>query len=174
MGRHPKTGKKKGGIEVHAVIQANEGVPCDVQFASAATNDSFMLVPSKFFEKEIAAMDRAYINYEKFEELTERNVVYVTKMKKNLNYACLLDFMEMTPEGKMEYREQIVVFRKGETRHIARTVTYVEIKRGKGPKLVSLLTNEFDMRPEIMFFCLEIHLMLRCFASLQHDSFAQH
>ena len=48
----------------------------------------------------------------------------------------------------MEYREQVVVFRKGETRHIARIVTYVDIKRGKQPKLVSLLTNDFDMRPE--------------------------
>ena len=147
-GRHPKTGKKKGGIKVHAVIHANEGVPCDVEFTSAATNDSFMLVPSRFSEKEITAMDRAYINYEKFEELTVRNVVYVTKMKKNLKYELLFDFMEMTPEGKMEYREQVVVFSKGETRHIARIVTYVDIKKGKNPKLVSLLTNDFDMRPE--------------------------
>lgn len=148
VGRHPKTGKKKGGIKVHAVIHANEGVPCDVQFTSAATNDSFMLVPSKFSEKEIAAMDRAYINYGKFEELTERNVVYVTKMKKNLRYEVLFDFMEMTPEGRMEYREQVVVFRKGEINHIARIVTYVDIKKGKQPRLISLLTNDFDMRPE--------------------------
>ena len=48
VGRHPKTGKKKGGIKVHSVIHANEGVPCDVQFTSAATNDSFMLAPSHF------------------------------------------------------------------------------------------------------------------------------
>ena len=148
VGRHPKTGRKKGGIKVHAVIHANEGVPCDVQFTSAATNDTFMLVPSKFSEREIAAMDRAYINYDKFEELTEQNVVYVTKMKKNLNYELLLDFMEMTPAGKMEYREQIVVFSKGETRHIARIITYADLKKGKLPRLISLLTNDFDMRPE--------------------------
>ena len=148
VGRHPKTGRKKGGIKVHAVIHANEGVPCDVQFTSAATNDTFMLVPSKFSEREIAAMDRAYINYDKFEELTEQNVVYVTKMKKNLNYELLLDFMEMTPAGKMEYREQIVVFSKGDTRHIARIITYVDFKKGKLPRLISLLTNDFDMRPE--------------------------
>ena len=148
VGRHPKTGRKKGGIKVHAVIHANEGVPCDVQFTSAATNDTFMLVPSKFSEREIAAMDRAYINYDKFEELTEENVVYVTKMKKNLNYELLLDFMEMTPAGKMEYREQIVVFSKGDTRHIARIITYVDFKKGKLPRLISLLTNDFDMRPE--------------------------
>ena len=41
VGRHPKTGTKKGGIKVHAIIHGNEGVPCDVQFTSAATNDSF-------------------------------------------------------------------------------------------------------------------------------------
>ena len=46
VGRHPKTGKKKGGIKVHSIIQANEGVPSDIRFTSAATNDSFMLVPA--------------------------------------------------------------------------------------------------------------------------------
>ena len=36
VGRHPKTGRKKGGIKVHTVISANENVPCDVKFTSAA------------------------------------------------------------------------------------------------------------------------------------------
>ena len=54
----------------------------------------------------------------------------------------------MSLEGKMEYREQIVVFRKGEINHIARIVTYVDIKKGKCPKLISLLTNDFDMSLE--------------------------
>lgn len=148
VGRHPKTGKKKGGIKVHSVIHANEGIPCDVRFTSAATNDSFMLAPSHYNHDEIVALDRAYINYEKFEELTDRGVVYVTKMKKNLKYELLFDFMEITPEGKMEYREQIVVFRKGDINHIARMITYVDIKKGKQPKLITLLTNDFDMRPE--------------------------
>ena len=148
VGRHPKTGRKKGGVKVHAVIHANEGVPCDVQFTSAATNDSFMLAPSHYKRDEIAAMDRAYINYAKFEELTDRGVVYVTKMKKNLNYEVLVDCMHQNPQGLMEYREQVVVFRKGEINHIARIITYVDIKKGKQPKLISLLTNDFDMALE--------------------------
>ena len=45
----------------------------------------------------------------------------------------------------MEYREQVVVFRKGGISHIARIITYVDIKKGKLPKLVSLLTNDFDI-----------------------------
>ena len=148
VGRHPKTGKKKGGIKVHSVIHANEGVPCDVRFTSAATNDSFMLAPSHYNHEEIVALDRAYINYEKFEQLTERGVVYVTKMKKSLKYRLLVDAMAMNPEGKMVSREQVVVFSKGDIDHIARMVTYVDIKKGKQPKLVTLLTNDFDMPAE--------------------------
>lgn len=145
VGRHPKTGKKKGGLKVHSVIHANEGVPCDVRFTSAATNDSFMLVPSHYSHDEILALDRAYINYAKFEELTDRGVIYVTKMKKNLCYEILVDCMHQNSNGLMEYREQIVVFRKDGINHIARIITYVDIKKGKKPKLISLLTNDFDM-----------------------------
>ena len=145
VGRHPKTGKKKGGIKVHAVIHANEGVPCDVQFTSAATNDSFMLAPSHYKHNEIVALDRAYINYAKFEYLTDKGVVYVTKMKKNLNYEVLVDCMHQNPQGLMEYREQVVVFHKDDINHIARIITYLDIKKGKRPKLISLLTNDFDM-----------------------------
>ena len=49
-----------------------------MRFTSAATNDSFMLAPSHYSHNEIVALDRAYINYAKFEELTDRGVVYVT------------------------------------------------------------------------------------------------
>ena len=75
-----------------------------------------MLAPSYYNRDEIVALDRAYINYEKFEELTDRGVV----------------------------------FRKGVINHIARLITYVDIKKGKQPKLITLLTNDFDMRPEVI------------------------
>ena len=48
----------------------------------------------------------------------------------------------------MEYREQVVVFRKDGINHIARIITYVDIKKNGKPKLISLLTNDFDMPPE--------------------------
>ena len=149
VGRHPKTGKKKGGIKVHTVIQANEGVPSDIKFTSVATNDSFMLKPSTLNKGDIMAMDRAYIDYEKFEELTQRGVIYVTKMKKSLKYTINRDVMYQTPDGLMEVRLQHVTFSKqlkgrDTITHNARIVTYVDIKKHK---LVSLLTNDLDTDP---------------------------
>lgn len=152
VGRHPKSGKKKGGIKVHTNIHANEGVPSDIKFTSAATNDSFMLKPANYNDGDIIAIDRAYIDYSKFEELTERGVIYVTKMKKNLVYEVLSDKMYMSPCGLMKYRVQFVEFKKrikdGEDiRHKARIVTYVDLTKKK-PKVISLLTNDIDMEIE--------------------------
>ena len=149
VGRHPKNGKKKGGIKVHTVIHANEGVPSDIRFTSAATNDSFMLKPSSLSKGDIIAMDRAYIDYEKFEQLTEKQVIYVTKMKKSLKYKILGDTIYQTPEGVMEVRVQEVRFTKkkqgGETIvHNARIITYVDVRKHK---LISLLTNDMEFDP---------------------------
>jgi len=149
VGRHPKIGKKKGGVKVHAVTHANENVPADIEFSSAATNDSFMLQPKNLNKEDIIAIDRAYIDYEKFEELTQRGVIYVTKMKKNLNYNILQDAIYQTPDGLMETRMQHVTFSKrlkdGKTlTHHARITTYID---GKKPKLISLLTNDMDSDP---------------------------
>lgn len=150
VGRHPKTGKKKGGIKVHTVIHANEGVPSDIKFTSAATNDSFMLKPTTLSKGDIMAMDRAYIDYEKFEQLTQRGVIYVTKMKKNLKYTILSDTMYQTPDGLMEVRIQNVEFvrqkKGGETiHHKSRIISYVDVKKRK---LISLLTNDMESDPE--------------------------
>ena len=148
-GRHPKTGRKKGGIKVHTVIHANEGVPSDIRFTSAATHDSFMLRPASLSEGDIVAMDRAYIDYAKFEELTQRGVTYVTKLKKSLKYSILEDKMYITPEALMEVRIQKVSFTKkvsGEktVTHMARIITYVDERKRR---LVSLLTNDMESDP---------------------------
>ena len=51
-----------------------------------ARRDSFMLKPYNYSTGYILAIDRAYINYGKFEEITKLGVVYVTNMKKNIIY----------------------------------------------------------------------------------------
>lgn len=98
-------------------------------------------------------MDRAYIDYAKFQQMTERGVVYVTKMKKNLQYTIEEDVMWQTPEGVMQVRVQRVTFRKelkggSGIVHHARIVTDIDVQKRK---LISLLTNDMTSDPlEIM------------------------
>ena len=150
VGRNPKTGKKKGGIKVHTVIHANEGVPSDIRFTSAVTNDSFMLMPANFHDGDVLAMDRAYIDYAKLEMLTRRGVIHVTRMKKNLNYVLWEDIVWQATDGLMEYRIKHVTFHKvvkgGRLiSHSARIISYVDVRKHK---IIELLTNDMDSDPE--------------------------
>lgn len=95
------------------------------------------------------AMDRVYIDYEKFEQMTQRGVIYVTKMKKNLNYIILSDTMYQTPKGLMKVRIQQVTFTKQFKNreiltHQACIITYAD---GQKHKFISLLTNDMESDP---------------------------
>lgn len=108
-----------------------------------------MLRPGRLSKGDIVAMDRAYINYEKFEELTQRGVIYVTKMKKSLRYEVLEDVMYQTPEGYMEVRIQYVEFTKllkdgQSTTHKARLITYADVQKRR---IITLLTNDMEFDP---------------------------
>ena len=167
MGRNPKNGQKKGGIKVHKIIRAEEGVASGIKFTSAATHDSFMFVPGDFSRGDLLAMDRAYIDYEKLEQLSQNGVVYVTKMKKGLKYKVISDVMYMDEKGGMAYRIQEVEFTKkkggkgdGSTgggkhagkkgikkeseviTHRARIVTYPDVKRRKGKGGKEIVTGK--------------------------------
>ena len=78
-----------------------------------------MFVPEDFNKGELLAIDRAYIDYEKLEKLTQRGVIYVTKMKKGLKYKVLSDVMYMEAKSGMAYRIQEVEFakKKGKKKH---------------------------------------------------------
>jgi len=167
VGRNPKNGKKKGGIKVHKIIRAEEGVASDIKFTSAATHDSFMFVPGDFSRGDLLAIDRAYIDYEKLEQLSQNGVVYVTKMKKGLKYKVISDVMYMDAKGGMAYRIQEVEFTKKKGRkddgsadedkqtgtkdgekgsevitHRARIITYPDVKRRKGKGGKEILTGK--------------------------------
>lgn len=79
-------------------------------------------------------MDRAYIDYAKFEELTQRGVIYVTNLKKSLKYRILEDKMYITPQALMEVRIQKVLFTKKVSKeksvtHTARIITYADERK---------------------------------------------
>ena len=81
--------------------------------------------------------------------MTQRDIVYVTKMKKNLVFEVLDDVIYQDRCGKMVVRVQHVVSTKKTKeviiKHHARIITYPDIQK---KKLISLLTNDFEMPQE--------------------------
>ena len=145
VGRHPKSGKKKGGMKVHTVMKYLVGVPMVVELTSAAKHDHYLLKEVHLPKDSTLAIDRAYIDIAQFSRLTDEGVCYVTKMKQNLTYELLESVTYVNPRGLVAFKDQKICFtRKGLT-HEARRV---EIWEEKKKKSVVLLTNNFDFTVE--------------------------
>ena len=144
-GRNPKHGKKKGGIKVHTVLKAEEGVPYHIHFTSAATHDHVMLTKLKLTNGAFIAMDRAYIDYKVFQEFTENGVFYVTKMKKNLRYTPLCGHFLVNKEGLVVLSDHTIELKKDDVTHVSRRIEYWEEKKKYSSVL---LTNNFELEPE--------------------------
>ena len=145
VGRHPKSGKKKGGMKVHTVMKYHVGVPMVVQLTSAAKHDHYLLKEVHLPQNSTLAMDRAYIDYAQFQRLTEEGVCYVTKMKKNLKYKELSSVAYVSKDGLVTHTDMHILFEKGELKHEARRV---ELWSNNSKKSVVLLTNNFELSVE--------------------------
>ena len=107
---------------------------------------------------DIVAMDRAYIDYEKLEALTQREVLYVTKRNERriLKYNIMEDCMYA--DNRRSYRLHLYnmshsprFWRLEILIHHARIITYADTKKHK---LVALLTNDMESWPNEI---IEIH-----------------
>lgn len=143
VGRHPKSGKKKGGMKVHTVMKYHVGVPMVVQLTSAAKHDHYLLKEVHLPKDSTLAIDRAYIDIAQFCRLTEEGVCYVTKMKKNLKFDVLESVAYVNPDGLVTHIDQKVRFTRGELTHDARRVEIFDEK-----KTVVLLTNNVEFSVE--------------------------
>ena len=130
VGRHPKSGKKKGGMKVHTVMKYHVGVPMVVQLTSAAKHDHYLLKEVHLPQDATLAIDRAYMDIAQFQRLTE--------------YEVLESVTYVNDKGLVTHVDQKVRFTRGELIHEARRVEiFYEDK-----KPVVLLTNNFDFSVE--------------------------
>jgi hypothetical protein len=91
VGRKPKSGKEKGGIKVHMLLKADEHVPQLVWFSRAATNDIMFWNRIKFQKDALYVFDKGYIDYSRYQKLTDNGVHFITRLKENASFESLYE-----------------------------------------------------------------------------------
>lgn len=86
VGRKPKNGKRKGGIKVHTIINADETVPKLVWFTHSATHDHVLLSKLKMDSNIIYVFDKGYNDYKAFQRFCNNETGFVTRIKDNAVY----------------------------------------------------------------------------------------
>ena len=86
VGRKPQSGKRKGGIKVHTVINVDEAVPKMIWFSDAASHDHVLLSKLKMDANTIYVFDKGYNDYKAFDRFCENKTGFVTRIKDNAVY----------------------------------------------------------------------------------------
>lgn len=152
VGRKPKSGKSKGGIKAHMVINADEKIPHLIWYSSASTNDHVFLSKLALDSNTIYVFDKGYNDYQAYYRFSEGKTGFVTRLKGNAVYEQEqeLDIPEEVYSGviKDEIILVSVTLEQGNKKKLKlrRVVFWDDIDK----RLFVYVTNLFDLRADLI------------------------
>jgi hypothetical protein len=152
VGRKPKSGKSKGGIKVHNVINADEKTPHIIWYTPASTNDHVLLSKLKLDPDTIYVFDKGYNDYLAFYRFEQGQTGFVTRLKDNAVYEHVkeLDIPDEIHPGviKDEIITLTVKLEDGEkTKLKLRRLVFWD---DEGKRLFVYITNLIEMRADLV------------------------
>lgn len=151
VGKNAKTGKKKGGIKVHTVVNADEIVSSLVWFSEAKKHDHEFLNKLECDENTVYVFDKGYNDYKAFEHFTQQKTGFLTRIKDNASY---VKIEEQDIEGYIHngvLKDEIIEIDVKKEKEISKlrlrkVVFYDRVNKRE----FEFLTNLFDMRADLI------------------------
>jgi hypothetical protein len=152
VGRKPVSGKEKGGIKVHTLLNSEEQVPQLVWFTDAAANDITFWNKIKFQKDAFYVFDKGYIDYTRYEQLSKDGIHFVTRLKDNAVFEAVteLELADDIDPGvikdewiKLSIRKNGLAIRTIDMRRVA----YWDDKE---KRTIVFLTNQTEIDPGLI------------------------
>jgi len=139
--------RSKGGIKVHAMMDAFSGVTEFVRMTPAKAHDRQFLLKLKLPKESFIVFDKAYNDYRQFHSWSKQGVWFVTRMKENAVYHVCKVLKDKTKQHRKAgvIREQIITVgykdAKDTVRLRLRRITY----KAKDGRVYVFITNNFKI-----------------------------
>jgi len=151
VGRNPLDGsRKKGGIKVHALMDAFSGVTEFLRMTAAKEHDRKFLHHIKLPADSFIVFDKAYNSYLQFSKWSTQKVWFVSRMKDNAIYHVTKVLIDNTGKknAKGVLKEQYITIgykdsEKQEKRLKLRRIIY----RAEDDRIYVYITNNFKLPP---------------------------
>jgi hypothetical protein len=148
VGRNPKgDGKKKGGVKVHMLIDAKEGIAKFVRITAAKVHDSKFLKFINLPKNSFIVFDKAYNNYKMFADWTKRKLFFVTRMKDSAVFKVLKVIQDNNVQTGIIKEELIrLEYKVGKKKKTVklRRITFID----DASRLFVFITNNFKISAE--------------------------
>lgn len=142
-GRNSITGKKKGGLKIHAKMPLSGIVPDMVHLTEAACNDKIFLGQLEVEKGNIYVFDKGYVSYNKWMDFSSKGAFFVTRLNDNADY----EVLSGKPNHIVDYAnggiisdQEILLNPKGDALK-ARLIVYVDPNSGN---VLQFVSNMFD------------------------------
>ena len=134
--------RAKGAVKVHLLLDHEGYLPCFAHITDGKSSDIAVARGLKFQAGTIVVMDRGYVDYGWWEQLTKQGVYFVTRLKKDI----LWDEVESRkpPQNCNVIRDQIIRIRPSAQYKIETKFRIVTILVKEGEEL-SFLTNHVEL-----------------------------
>lgn len=151
VGRNPQNGKRKGGIKSHQKLDMQAGIPIKVYHSDAREHDSLFIQHKDVANKnEVLLFDKAYNNYELFDQWNEKEIYFVTRLKNNAKEKMITEFdlPEATDDEILRDAKISLAYKNdnGDKKQVElRLVSFFHKEKNK---VYYFLTNLFDLPAE--------------------------
>lgn len=149
VGRHPMTGRRKGGVKAHVLMRATDDVPCFVHITQARVNDKTIFPYLNLAKGSIVALDKGFNSYAQYQRWTDQDVLYVTRLNDNAVHRVL----EERPVSTAQEQRGVCADRLVELGNLSNTETtalkarLVHYHDAERNKYLTFLTNDLTHAP---------------------------
>ena len=147
VGRNRLDGaRKKGGIKVHAMMDAFSGVTEFVRMTEAREHDRRFLYHLKLAANSWLVFDKAYTVYHQFAKWTTQKIWFVTRMKDNADFHVTKVLVDKTKKknAKGVLKEQYITVKQNVTVVQRLKLRRIIFKTEEG-KIYVFVTNNFTL-----------------------------
>lgn len=134
--------RTKGAVKLHLLLDHDGYLPSFAVVTNGKTSDIKVARRLRFERGTVVVMDRGYIDYEWFTQLTHQGVYFVTRLKENASF----DVVETrpVPSGTNVRRDEIIFFHSQATPDFDHFFRIVEVWDEEKQRSFRFLTNHFE------------------------------
>ena len=134
--------RTKGAVKVHLLLDHDGYLPSFAVVTNGKTSDIKAARRLRFERGTVVVMDRGYIDYEWFVQLTHQGVYFVTRLKDNAAFTVVEN--RPTPAGSNIRKDQIVFFHSQAVPDDEHFFRIVEIWDEEKERTFTFLTNNLE------------------------------
>lgn len=150
VGNKPASGKRKGGVKAHVLMNATEDVPKLVSLTEARCNDKQFMNLIDLPAGSIIVFDKGYSSYKFWSEWSNRGITWVTRANSNLFYELEEDFpvSERAKKEGVIQDQKIRIGNPGNRNTWQVSARRIEFWDKKKKKLFVFITNNMKFGPQ--------------------------